>query len=538
MAGTMLAMISVMLLVSFHQLWKEKGLFIRAGIICALMKSISPSALLLGPMTGILTEAALMELFVLLFGGNIVGYILGGSFALASTIAHKIVTLLIMYGFDFVTVLLNLYNYAVKQIGYPDMSPKVALWFLAGIYALLGVISALGGYYLGKKALIKGGDEIELSTINYNSAHQRFSLDRDQKFSVTFLFFNIFAIAACLVLINRYSFVVALGFVTAYLMFCFFQYKNALKHLKRPFFWVQVIILTLLATLFYNGFQKGNIFDPEGLIAGLKMNVRAVLILVGFSSISVELRNPVVKSVLFDKGFSQLYLSLSMAFSALPSIISRLTKPKDILKHPLSFLAGMLLQSKQLLKDFKKMATMPKVIIITAEKHKGKTTYVKNLVELLGKKGYKTGGFLAPGKFEDNRRSEFDILDLSTGTQTLLAGVHLTEGEKIGSFVFSKKGVEFGKQILNPQSLLHCDFVVIDEIGPLEMKGMGWAASIEGLLKYPDFTQIWVVRRTLVESVIQKWGLTHVQVIDIERYTVEKTVNILAPGTKARVASS
>ena len=48
-AGTLLAMNSVALMVAFHQVWKEKGLFWRAGLICALMKSISPSAVLLAP---------------------------------------------------------------------------------------------------------------------------------------------------------------------------------------------------------------------------------------------------------------------------------------------------------------------------------------------------------------------------------------------------------------------------------------------------------------------------------------------------------
>ena len=33
MAGTILAMISVMIMVAFHQIWKEKGLFWRAGLI-------------------------------------------------------------------------------------------------------------------------------------------------------------------------------------------------------------------------------------------------------------------------------------------------------------------------------------------------------------------------------------------------------------------------------------------------------------------------------------------------------------------------
>jgi len=49
-SGMILSFISVWLLISFLQLWKENSIILRAGIICALMKSISPSALILGPM--------------------------------------------------------------------------------------------------------------------------------------------------------------------------------------------------------------------------------------------------------------------------------------------------------------------------------------------------------------------------------------------------------------------------------------------------------------------------------------------------------
>ena len=64
---------------------RENGLIWRAGIICALMKSISPSAVILGPMTGILTEALLVELSVWLFGKNIFGYLIAGALAVFST---------------------------------------------------------------------------------------------------------------------------------------------------------------------------------------------------------------------------------------------------------------------------------------------------------------------------------------------------------------------------------------------------------------------------------------------------------------------
>jgi hypothetical protein len=49
-SGTILTAFAILLLSAFSRLWKESGIIWRAGIICALMKSISPSAVIIGPM--------------------------------------------------------------------------------------------------------------------------------------------------------------------------------------------------------------------------------------------------------------------------------------------------------------------------------------------------------------------------------------------------------------------------------------------------------------------------------------------------------
>ena len=79
-SGTLLSFVSVILLISFFQIWNEKGLIWRAGLICALMKSLSPSAVILGPMIGIFSEALFVELFILILGRNVLGYAFGGAY--------------------------------------------------------------------------------------------------------------------------------------------------------------------------------------------------------------------------------------------------------------------------------------------------------------------------------------------------------------------------------------------------------------------------------------------------------------------------
>ena len=80
-------------------------------------------------MIGIFTEAILIELFIFVFGKNLVGYLIGGAFAVLSTILHKLVSLLILYGFDFIKILSDLYLFAVKQIDLEHLSPEFLIIF-------------------------------------------------------------------------------------------------------------------------------------------------------------------------------------------------------------------------------------------------------------------------------------------------------------------------------------------------------------------------------------------------------------------------
>lgn len=514
-AGTLLAMLGVMLLTAFHQRWRVKGLFWRAGLICALMKSISPSAILLGPMTGILAEALLLELVVRVAGTNLFGYLLGGAVALSSAIVHKMVTLLIMYGFDFVNVIVNMYDYAADQLGFSMLSPQQALLLLFAFYAMLGVVAAAAGYGVGKKSRRIPATAFDHST-DTSSGGDIFALAQNQHFSVPLLFYHLFAIAVSLVITHYYSVLVGAFFVATYVGYCIIHYRRSLRHLKRPMFWVQALLLTFLAVVFYNGIDSGHLFSREGLVAGLTMNLRAILIVVGFSAISVELRNPVVKAVLMRRGLAQLYLSLGLAFSALPVLVRQFDRPAVLLRHPVRSLMRSLGQADALLEKFTAHANKPKVVIITGEKHSGKTTFALDLVNHLKEKGITLGGFLAPGFFIDNRRASFDMLALATGETYPLCSIHPGNGIRIGPFWFDEKTLQIGHQLLDPAQLGAATIIFIDEVGPLELKGDGWAATIDKLMQHPRLTLVMVVRRSMTEQVISKWQLINTKVFDIE----------------------
>ncbi|PLX22296.1 MAG: hypothetical protein C0599_06775 [Salinivirgaceae bacterium] len=349
-AGTMLSAASVFLLISFAQLWNERGVILRAGIICALMKSISPSAVIIGPMVGIFMEALLLEFLILIMGRHMIGYIIAGSIAVLWSLIQKILFLLLMYGLDLVELAKSLYQYLIKISGIDSFS---SMYFIAGIvllYLVLGAIAAYAGYVSGKRYLNSKEKYQYILKVNL-SQRNAFQSNTAQQFSVLLLFLVIGAIVASLYFVNKQMYWAAGGLGISFIVFCIYRYKNSTKYLRKPKIWIQFILITTIAAMIWGWASTGSYFSKEGLIVGLEMNYRAIIIIFGFAAVGVELRNPVVKAILFRRGFKQLHQTLSFSFAALPAIIESLPKPALFFKQRNRVMAQILNQSQHIIQS-------------------------------------------------------------------------------------------------------------------------------------------------------------------------------------------
>ena len=525
MAGTVLAVLGISLITAFGQNWKDKGLFWRAGLISAVMKSVSPSAILLGPMTGIFLEALLFEFAVIIFGRNIFGYILGGIFALYSVIVHKILTLLIIYGFDLVRITENLYHFIIKQLHIQNVSFFEAFFTLSLFYVVLGLIASISGIYIGNKALNSKQDFEPENEIFLEEEKDKVNPENHQS-SLYLLFAHLAFIVIVLAITNMISVEVAFALTLIYSIFTIRKYKRALRYFKRPGFWIQIGIFILISAIFYDGFNhQQTYFTSTGIIAGLKMGIRAILIVVGFSAISSELRNPLIKALLYRKGFWQFYTALGLSFSVLPYLMKHSASPKKILKKPLHSLVKNILDAEFIFNEFKNQKKEKKVIVIKGSKHGGKTTFAEKLSNNLKQKGLGVYGFLAKGTFKNNLRAEFKIFDINTGESKLLCKATGDENQKtVGRFYFNEEGLKFGKEILKFENTKNADFIIIDELGPFELKGKGWSNSIEKLSEIESRTMIWVIRKSLVYDILRRFGITDALIIDIEKDNIDEVI--------------
>ncbi|MEI6750889.1 MAG: hypothetical protein WCM93_17190, partial [Bacteroidota bacterium] len=152
-SGNVLTAIGIIILISVSYIWKEKGLFWRAGLICALMKTMSPSAVIFGPMIAIFSEALLLEISVRIFGRTLAGFFLGAMMAMSWNLFQKIMNFIIFYGFNIIELYKGLVKYSQKQLGIHFDLFWLPVIVLLVLYCLFGLISAIIGIKVGRKIL-------------------------------------------------------------------------------------------------------------------------------------------------------------------------------------------------------------------------------------------------------------------------------------------------------------------------------------------------------------------------------------------------
>jgi len=345
-AGTIMAFFSVLLMTAFLQHWKQKGIIWRAGLIAALMKSLSPSAFLLGPMTGIFLEALFFELSIMVLGLNFTAFLVGGGISLLSALMHKLINLLILYGKDFITIYDNMISFAFRQFSSAGISLEHMLFGLAVLYAIAGMLAALLGYLAGRSIEGSPAPSVTIPSENpENSESKPFPARR----SIFLLMMHLVIIPVLFYLNYKTNWYISFAFITLYAGALIFVYPVVFRRLSKPMLWLQLAFMLLLSMLFLSSWKTGGGFNKEGLISGLRMNMRALLVIAGFAAIGFELRNEKISNLFLLYGNPKIYQSLRISFNLLPAFMQQMNSPKMLILHPVSSLKQMLTNAEFML---------------------------------------------------------------------------------------------------------------------------------------------------------------------------------------------
>ncbi len=516
-SGNILAAIGIIILISVSYIWNEKGLFWRAGVICAVMKTLSPSAVIFGPMIAILCESLLLELTTRLFGKTILGFVTGAMLAISWNLFQKILNFILFYGFNIVELYKDLIKLAQKQLNIQSDILWMPIFILLLIYSVIGFLTAIVGIRVGRKMLENPHLYHSITELNKTET-QPAETKPEFNYSLLWLFADIAFIVLSLFLLNFYSWIFWSFPIIIIVTIWSIRYKRALRQLSKPKFWTFFVIITMITTLIFTRFQSGVDGWEQGLIIGLQMNFRAVIIILGFSVLGTELYNPVIRNFFLRTYFKQLPLALELSFESLPSMIANMPDFKTIVKNPVAVICQITSQAEFRLAEIKKKLP-PNVSVLTGGKGEGKTTYLTKIIEKFKAQSISVGGIFSPRVIENNITIGYDVVDIMSNNRERFLRISDNNNlEKIGRYRILPEGLKMGSRALLSKNNRLNKFVIIDEVGALELQGHGWAGNLNELMKVSNCHLLLTVREGFIDQVIQKWNINREDVYNISEF--------------------
>lgn len=147
------------------------------------------------------------------------------------------------------------------------------------------------------------------------------------------------------------------------------------------------------------------------------------------------------------------------------------------------------------------------IYILSADIHQGKTTALFNWV----KNKTNVFGILTPDIYGKRY-----FMDIETSEKfEMEADPYEENTQDIGRFKFSDSAFKKANGILKNSLLQKNGWIIIDEVGPLELKQKGFHNIIKEIFSTKDLSLniLLVVRKPLLQEVIQFYGLNSNEII-------------------------
>jgi len=282
---------------------------------------------------------------------------------------------------------------------------------------------------------------------------------------------------------------------------------------------------------------------PAGIRAGLAMLLRVLVVVVVASLASRHVDHESWRRALARLGLQRVGLACGLALNAMPHLVEAWRDAWIALavrrrrRHPrwrdLPALAETLLAHAARLVDETAVAAAlrgslalgprppvlegcsPLVVVLTGRSGAGKTPAAERLAGALAAGGVPVFGFLQPPLWLDGRKAGFDIVDIRSGARAVLGRRRDAEGQHGTPFVFHEEGFALARKALAapPRDAV----LVVDEIGPVELRGEGhWPAVAQAWKAARPRAAVLTLRRQLIPAFLGLLGATDVVVVDAE----------------------
>jgi nucleoside-triphosphatase len=166
-----------------------------------------------------------------------------------------------------------------------------------------------------------------------------------------------------------------------------------------------------------------------------------------------------------------------------------------------------------------------RIWLLTGEPGSGKTTALMKVVNAVKARGYTIGGVVAVEKRVRGVRVGFEVVDLLSGSRDTLASIDLKTGPRVGKYRVNLKALSDLAVKALIEAKQHCDLIVCDEIGPMEMVSPEFRRAVKEVLQSGK-PMIGVIHKRMRDSMADELRASaEVEIVEIDPYRSEEAVS-------------
>ena len=161
-------------------------------------------------------------------------------------------------------------------------------------------------------------------------------------------------------------------------------------------------------------------------------------------------------------------------------------------------------------------------VLITGKPGSGKTTLLKRLAGRLGERG---GGMITGEIREQGRRVGFYIEDLNSGRREIFAHINFPKNYRVGKYGVNLKILdEIGVESIR-HALRQREFVLIDEIGPMELYSQAFIQAVEDAFSSQKNVVATIHFKSQHPLVLRLKGMSGVRLLTISQENRDEVFN-------------
>ena len=144
-------------------------------------------------------------------------------------------------------------------------------------------------------------------------------------------------------------------------------------------------------------------------------------------------------------------------------------------------------------------------ILVTGDVGAGKTRACSRAIDEIESGEYEIGGVLSPRVVESGSTVGYDVVDLKSRERKTFLRSKPSGERRIGRFYLKSEGMEFASAAIS-RGADEADLVFLDEVGRLEVEGLGLAESVERVLESRS-QGVYLVRKTFLTRFRESFGV-------------------------------